>query len=377
MRRLNKKNINRGFSLVELIVVIAIMVVLAGVLVPQLMKYVTSQRQKSCRENRESILNIYAKAVYAGDLVSSGDLNDLANNNTAGSASYTGNEEYFTQALEYVKCPAGGTYTGYVEDGYAYIICNCDNDGDDKYDHDSDVCSIDLVGWLGTEYEAKADPTFDVPITPASTPTAAVSPNATPTVVPTQATSKSGVWPYVYHDDGTLDERWYSALSSSGQVAGPVPGAYVNIELPKYGHFIDEKTGNEYVIIKAMHFGSGTSDGTYDYYSVKYEWSLGPGAIDSYGWDAIVKYSGVTYDSETSLPTYMPGTENWAVRQYLVSYGDMIVMHYSSGAEYTFIYGSMNTSGYVNLPTESTVGTPAYGKSYDNWYLVPPLATED
>lgn len=40
-----KQKNNKGFSLVELIVVIAIMAVLVGVLAPQLMKYVESQEK--------------------------------------------------------------------------------------------------------------------------------------------------------------------------------------------------------------------------------------------------------------------------------------------------------------------------------------------
>lgn len=42
-----KKNKNKGFSLVELIIVIAIMVVLAAVLAPQFIKYVESSKQST------------------------------------------------------------------------------------------------------------------------------------------------------------------------------------------------------------------------------------------------------------------------------------------------------------------------------------------
>ncbi len=47
MKKLN----NKGFSLVELIIVIAIMVVLVGVLAPQFIKYVESSRQSTDIQN--------------------------------------------------------------------------------------------------------------------------------------------------------------------------------------------------------------------------------------------------------------------------------------------------------------------------------------
>ena len=64
-----KKN-NKGFSLVELIIVIAIMAVLVGVLAPQFIKYVEQSRRSrdisTAQEIRESVLAAIADGRLTG-----------------------------------------------------------------------------------------------------------------------------------------------------------------------------------------------------------------------------------------------------------------------------------------------------------------------
>lgn len=62
----NKKLNNKGFSLVELIIVIAIMAVLIGVLAPQYLKYVEKSRESADADSIQAVIT--ALQVYASDV---------------------------------------------------------------------------------------------------------------------------------------------------------------------------------------------------------------------------------------------------------------------------------------------------------------------
>ena len=60
-----KKNDNKGFSLVELIIVVAILAILVGLLAPQYIKHVEKSRKSADATNLSEMVN--ALQVYAGD----------------------------------------------------------------------------------------------------------------------------------------------------------------------------------------------------------------------------------------------------------------------------------------------------------------------
>ena len=67
-----KKMNNKGFSLVELIVVIAIMAVLVGVLAPQFIKYVESSRRSTDVSNAQNIQSAVLADIAEGVITGTG-----------------------------------------------------------------------------------------------------------------------------------------------------------------------------------------------------------------------------------------------------------------------------------------------------------------
>lgn len=62
-----KKMNNKGFSLVELIIVIAIMAILAGAIAPALIKYIDKSRKSSDVNNAQSIATAVSSALAKED----------------------------------------------------------------------------------------------------------------------------------------------------------------------------------------------------------------------------------------------------------------------------------------------------------------------
>ncbi len=196
------KDAQCGFSLIELIVVIAIMATLLGLLAPAFLKYVSKKRNETCRHNRESMLRIYEKEVYDGNksleesevVIVIPQSKDLIKN------------RFRNEMEQYYDCPNADRTSGNSNNNFKAHIDTTNKTAYIKCEACGDIVSIDFLGWGNEELALGSDPERDTKdpkkLDPEPEPTTLEESSEEPT---SEETVDPHDWPYP--DDST----WWDA----------------------------------------------------------------------------------------------------------------------------------------------------------------------
>lgn len=366
MSNKDKKSFELGFSLVELIVVIAIVAAMAGVLVPAFGMYLTRYRARSCMANREAIAGVVEKCVYEGSIY-------LSEGSTIPGEASPGGEDDDTTGAPAVQSLVNGTQpnvnvdTQYISQITQHRVCTASSnqknpdysvritkntaaaDTDAVYTvliqcecHKDYPVIVDITGW-NKDVADSGDPAVKQPgVTPIGGGGDPVPPGITPEVTHSKLPTPSSWWPYL--DDERWDGKRY-------------PGQYVEVDAGTL--FSDD--GVRYAIVDKTD-GPWTGKGKFQIY---YMWSSGPSYIDSTQdcWYVITELSGV----EWTLDTLEFEGNNKDSTITPIGVGDILFI-----GDYVFVYnGRWNTGSdktWIQVPSYDGNGVP--WNFYGEWYCV-------
>ena len=132
-----KKTNNKGFSLVELIIVIAIMAVLIGVLAPQFIKYVEKSRESTDITNLDTCVSAvqayYADKTMSDDIVISVTSSKFTSSDSNAALADAGADSTVVKSTAWSGLKATVTKTGQIvyEGSATYYQAKSDNTGYD------------------------------------------------------------------------------------------------------------------------------------------------------------------------------------------------------------------------------------------------------
>lgn len=114
----NKKN-NKGFSLIELIVVVAIMAVLVGVLAPAYLRYVEKARRQTCYWNMDNVVREVQLRAFSDPEF----MKDLLDNRVGANGDVTAFVR--TTDIEVPTCPSRGSYSIKYNEATGELVMEC------------------------------------------------------------------------------------------------------------------------------------------------------------------------------------------------------------------------------------------------------------
>lgn len=112
-----KKKKKKGFTIIELIIVLAVMAIIAAIAIPNFAAVRNNSQNKADVQSAETIKRVVLTLVADGTITSDGKNHEVTFVNNSVSAVSDDTDDKIKEALKDVKPPKGDVFTGYDNNG--------------------------------------------------------------------------------------------------------------------------------------------------------------------------------------------------------------------------------------------------------------------
>lgn len=125
----------RGFSLIELVIVVAILAILLGILAPQYLKYVNKSREAACQADRSTISKEFRLALMEAGTSDIDEAKRILDGIMAGAGGQAESGSSLDNGGTYSGiCKSHGIYSCMINDSFSDASITCSEHGDQRID---------------------------------------------------------------------------------------------------------------------------------------------------------------------------------------------------------------------------------------------------